>query len=102
MSGLGPGVHRLTLNGARQVYHVAGDGPVMVAHSGGPGVDYTYLRSARLEEHFTMVYLEPVGTGESRPLPDGATAGTSRRSRNRTRSWRRSRGCWRPAARSCG
>ncbi|WP_250031234.1 alpha/beta fold hydrolase [Paractinoplanes maris] len=59
--------------GTRQAYHVAGRGPVMVAHSGGPGVEYSYLRSERLEEHFTMVYLEPIGTGDSGPLPPDAT-----------------------------
>ena len=60
-------------NGTRQAFHVAGRGPVMVAHSGGPGVEYSYLRSERLEEHFTMVYLEPIGTGGSGPLPPRAT-----------------------------
>ncbi|MEV4348223.1 alpha/beta fold hydrolase [Actinoplanes sp. NPDC049596] len=65
--------HSLMRDGVRQVYHVAGRGPVMIAHSGGPGVDYSYLRSERLEEHFTMVYVEPIGTGGSRPLPAGAT-----------------------------
>lgn len=73
MSTLEPGAHSLVVNGTRQAYHVAGAGPVMIAHSGGPGVDYSYLRSARLEELFTMVYLEPIGTGGSRPMPDGAT-----------------------------
>jgi pimeloyl-ACP methyl ester carboxylesterase len=65
--------YSFTRNGTTQVYHVAGDGPVMIAHSGGPGVDYSYLRSPRLEERFTMVYVEPVGTGGSQPLPEGAT-----------------------------
>jgi pimeloyl-ACP methyl ester carboxylesterase len=67
------GAHSLTVNSTEQVYHVAGQGPVMIAHSGGPGVDSSYLRSARLEEHFTMVYLEPIGTGGSQPMPAGAT-----------------------------
>lgn len=66
-------MNSITVNGVRQVYHVAGSGPVMIAHSGGPGVDYSYLRSPELEEHFTMVYLEPIGTGSSGPLPAGAT-----------------------------
>ncbi|WP_307873222.1 alpha/beta fold hydrolase [Paractinoplanes ovalisporus] len=56
----------------RQVYHVAGQGPVCVAHSGGPGMDAGYLRSAELERHFTMVYLEPIGTGTSDRLADPA------------------------------
>lgn len=73
MSNLSPGTHRLDVNGTWIVYHVAGAGPVMITHSGGPGIGYGYLRSARLEEHFTMVYPEPAGTGESGPLPEGAT-----------------------------
>ena len=73
MSNLSPGTHRLDVNGTWIVYHVAGAGPVMITHSGGPGIDYGYLRSARLEEHFTMVYPEPAGTGGSGPLPAGAT-----------------------------
>jgi proline iminopeptidase len=59
------GTHEFTVEGIRQVYHVAGRGPVLIAHSGGPGLDYAYLRSPELERHFTMVYLEPVGTGAS-------------------------------------
>ncbi|WP_436531830.1 alpha/beta fold hydrolase [Actinoplanes sp. HUAS TT8] len=73
MRNLSPGPHSFTAYGNRQVYHVAGRGPVMVAHSGGPGVEYSYLRSALLEEHFTMVYVEPLGTGDSGPVPDGGT-----------------------------
>jgi pimeloyl-ACP methyl ester carboxylesterase len=57
--------HEFLVDGVRQVYHVAGTGPVCVAHSGGPGIDSGYLRAPGLEEHFTMVYLEPVGTGDS-------------------------------------
>lgn len=62
---LAPGTHELTVDGVRQVYHVAGHGPVLIAHSGGPGLDYAYLRSPELEQHFTMVYPEPIGTGSS-------------------------------------
>ncbi|WP_250004544.1 alpha/beta fold hydrolase [Actinoplanes sp. M2I2] len=60
-----PGTHTITVGGVRQVYHVAGQGPVCVAHSGGPGIDSAYLRMPLLEQHYTMVYLEPVGTGDS-------------------------------------
>ncbi|MDG4757579.1 alpha/beta hydrolase [Micromonospora sp. WMMD710] len=62
---LSPGAHTFTVDGVRQVYHVAGTGPVCVAHSGGPGIEWAYLRTPGLEEHFTMVYVEPVGTGAS-------------------------------------
>jgi len=67
---LTPGTHEITIEGVRQVYHVFGDGPVCVALSGGPGIDWAYLRSPGLEKHFTMVHLEPVGTGDSGRLDD--------------------------------
>ncbi len=53
-----------------QRYHVAGTGPVCIAHSGGPGIGWDYLRMSLLEQHLTMVYIEPVGTGASGQLPD--------------------------------
>jgi proline iminopeptidase len=62
---LGQGTHEVTLDGTRLVYHVAGRGPVLIAHSGGPGLDFSYLRSPELEQNFTVVYLEPAGTGPS-------------------------------------
>ncbi|MEU4157781.1 alpha/beta fold hydrolase [Actinoplanes sp. NPDC026670] len=66
-----------TAGGTRLAYHLAGDGPVMIAHPGGPGVEYSYLRFPQLEKTFTMVYVEPAGTGASDPLPEHATyAGT--------------------------
>jgi len=64
--------HEISVGGVRQVYHVAGTGPICVAHSGGPGIEWAYLRMPRLEEHFTMVYVEPVGTGASGRLDDVA------------------------------
>ncbi|MFJ6155045.1 alpha/beta fold hydrolase [Micromonospora profundi] len=64
--------HEISVGGVRQVYHVAGTGPICVAHSGGPGIEWAYLRMPRLEEHFTMVYAEPVGTGASGRLDDAA------------------------------
>ncbi|MEU9317233.1 alpha/beta hydrolase [Streptomyces sp. NPDC048295] len=73
-SPLSPGTHVLTvphgLARVEQRYHVAGSGPVCVAHSGGPGIGWDYLRMPELEEHLTMVYIEPVGTGNSGRLPD--------------------------------
>lgn len=52
-----------------QRYHVHGNGPVCVVHSGGPGIDWEYLRMPALEEHLTMVYVEPVGTARDSRLP---------------------------------
>jgi proline iminopeptidase len=64
--------HSFELDGVEQRYHVAGTGPVCVAHSGGPGIGWDYLRMRPLEEHLTMVYVEPIGTGESGRLADDA------------------------------
>lgn len=66
---LSPGTHTYTLAGVVQRYHVHGTGPVCVAHSGGPGIDWEYLRMPALEEHLTMVYVEPVGTASDSRLP---------------------------------
>jgi pimeloyl-ACP methyl ester carboxylesterase len=62
---LSPGAHAIELLGVRQAYVVAGEGPVCVVHSGGPGIGWSYLRMPALEQHFTMLYLEPIGTGNS-------------------------------------
>ncbi|MET9121179.1 alpha/beta hydrolase [Streptomyces sp. NPDC004528] len=69
--GLAPGVHEIVIDGVVQRYHVAGNGPVCLVHSGGPGVHWEYLRMPLLEEHMTAVYVAPVGAGESGDLPDG-------------------------------
>lgn len=61
----------VVIDGVRQVYRVAGTGPVCLVHSGGPGVHPGYLRIPPLERHLSMVYLDPVGSGDSDPLPDG-------------------------------
>lgn len=66
---LPPGTHSYRTGGILQRYHVHGRGPVCVAHSGGPGIFYDYLRMPALEEHLTMVYVEPVGTSEDGRLP---------------------------------
>ncbi|MFE9622870.1 alpha/beta fold hydrolase [Streptomyces sp. NPDC006527] len=73
-SPLSRGTHSITVSHGphrvEQTYHVAGSGPVCVAHSGGPGIGWEYLRMLGLEECLTMVYIEPVGTGHSGRLPD--------------------------------
>jgi proline iminopeptidase len=63
------GTHAVELNGLWQRYHVAGDGPPCIAHSGGPGIDWEYLQMPLLEKYLTMIYLEPIGTGISGRLP---------------------------------
>ncbi|MEU6340934.1 alpha/beta hydrolase [Streptomyces sp. NPDC046977] len=66
---LATGTHTITVNGVDQRYHVHGTGPVCVAHSGGPGIAWEYLRMPELERRLTMVYVEPAGTGGSGRLP---------------------------------
>ena len=68
---LRPGVHTTTIGGLRIAYHVAGQGPVVLAHPGGPGAEWSYLRMPEVEALATVVYIEPVGTGASGSLPEG-------------------------------
>ncbi|HEX3785490.1 MAG TPA: alpha/beta hydrolase [Pseudonocardiaceae bacterium] len=68
---LAPGKHTITIDGVRQAYQVAGQGPICFVHPGGPGIHVEYLRIPRLEQFLTLVYLEPVGTGDSDLLADG-------------------------------
>ncbi|MFH9967765.1 alpha/beta fold hydrolase, partial [Streptomyces mirabilis] len=66
---LAAGTHTVEIDGVVQRYHVHGTGPVCVAHSGGPGIVWEYLRMPSLERHLTIVYPEPIGTGASGHLP---------------------------------
>ena len=73
---LATGTHTVEIDGVTQSYHVHGVGPVCIAHSGGPGIFWDYLRMPALEEHLTVVYPEPIGTGASGRLsahPHGYT-----------------------------
>lgn len=67
------------VDGVRQVYQVAGAGPVCLVHSGGPGVHPEYLRIPALEGHLTMVYVDPIGSKEMAVFvqrwPEAAEAG---------------------------
>ncbi|MFE5091864.1 alpha/beta fold hydrolase [Streptomyces sp. NPDC056638] len=70
------GTHTLEADGLALLYHVHGTGPACVAHPGGPGIAWEYLRAPELERSMTMVYLEPAGTGGSDRLashPHGYT-----------------------------
>ncbi|WP_274651727.1 alpha/beta fold hydrolase [Paenibacillus humicola] len=59
-----------------QCFHIAGSGPVCLVHPGGPGFHWNYMRMSLLEQSMTVVYIEPVGTGNSGMLPDGDYAMT--------------------------
>ena len=67
---LSPGAHHIMIDGVEITYHVAGAGPVVVVHPGGPGIEWSFVRMPRLEKLATAVYLEPVGTGASGRLTD--------------------------------
>lgn len=70
VDALAPGAHVVVLGGTQQRYHVFGNGPVCVVHSGGPGVDWEASRMPAIEAHLTTVYVEPIGTGKSGRLTD--------------------------------
>ena len=66
---LAPGAHSIAVDGIVQRYHVHGTGPICVVHPGGPGLNWEHVRLRGLENTNTMVYVEPIGTGESGRLP---------------------------------
>lgn len=70
VDALAPGAHAVVLGGSAQRYHVFGNGPVCVVHSGGPGIEWEALRMPAIESHLTTVYVEPIGTGKSGRLTD--------------------------------
>src|SRR6185295_1460050 len=61
---------RATIQGDEIAYHVAGSGPVVMVHPGGPGIEWSFVRMPRLEKFATVVYIEPIGTGASGRLSD--------------------------------
>jgi len=67
---LSPGAHKVTIAGAVIAYHVAGSGPVILVHPGGPGIEWSFVRMPLLEKFATVVYIEPIGTGASGRLAD--------------------------------
>ncbi len=68
MSQLATGEYDVELNGVRIHYTVRGSGPVMVAHSGGPGTDARlWDEFAHIDEFVTIVAIHPRGSGLSGP-----------------------------------
>jgi pimeloyl-ACP methyl ester carboxylesterase len=60
-----------TADGRRLAYERVGRGPVLVCHPGGPGLSSRYLTDlGGLGERFTLVMLDPRGTGGSSRPPD--------------------------------
>ncbi len=67
--GLPPGEGTARVNGVDLHYVIAGKGPVIVVHPGGPGLEWRYVRMPRVESFATVVYLDPRGSGGSSRLP---------------------------------
>ena len=65
------GARRIAVDGGEVAIDVRGSGPVCIAHPGGPGSDATYLHIPAFEQRFTMVYIDPLGSGASSKLPAG-------------------------------
>ena len=55
-----------TADGRKLTYRKLGHGPVLVCHPGGPGFSATYFGDlSALWEQFTLIMLNPRGTGGS-------------------------------------
>ena len=73
MSQLIPGEYDVRLNGVDLHYTVRGSGPVMLAHSGGPGMDARdWDDFARIDDFVTVVVIHPRGSGLSGPAEGDA------------------------------
>jgi len=65
-AGAAPDLSFTTSDGRKMTYRKLGHGPVLVCHPGGPGLASTYMGDlAGLWERFTLVILNPRGTGGS-------------------------------------
>jgi proline iminopeptidase len=66
MTNLIAGEYDVTLNGVRIHYTVRGKGPVLIAHSGGPGADARdWGDFAKIDDFVTIVAIHPRGSGLS-------------------------------------
>jgi proline iminopeptidase len=73
MSQLYAGEYDVTLNGVEIHYTVQGSGPVMIAHSGGPGMDARgWDDFAKIDDFVTVVMIHPRGSGLSGPAAGDA------------------------------
>jgi len=69
VSLLSPGLHTVPIAGSTIAYNVAGNGPIIFVHPGGPGMDWGYEKMPEVEKFATLVYIEPIGTGNSSREP---------------------------------
>jgi proline iminopeptidase len=73
MSHLIAGEYDVTLNDVQLHYTVRGSGPVLIAHSGGPGMDARgWDDFGKIDEFVTIVVLHPRGSGLSGPAEGDA------------------------------
>jgi len=73
VSQLYAGEYDVTLNGVQIHYTVKGSGPVMIAHSGGPGTDARLWDDfAKIDDFVTIVMIHPRGSGLSGPAAEDA------------------------------
>jgi proline iminopeptidase len=73
MSQLTAGEYEVMLNNIRIHYTVRGSGPVMIAHSGGPGMDARFWDDfAGIDDFVTIVMVHPRGSGLSGPAAEDA------------------------------
>jgi pimeloyl-ACP methyl ester carboxylesterase len=73
MSKLTAGEHDVMLNEVQIHYTVRGSGPVLIVHSGGPGMDARVWDDfAGIDDFVTIVAIHPRGSGLSGPAADDA------------------------------
>ena len=76
---LSVGVHRITCPDVTLAYTVKGTGPLLVIQAAGWGISSRYLQIglAPLEQQFTLLFLEPRGSGISTRPENPADMGSS-------------------------
>jgi pimeloyl-ACP methyl ester carboxylesterase len=79
-AGIQNGAFKARLNGVEISYTVAGRGPVLFVHGVGWGPDSRlYQNSLKfLETQFTLVYVDPRGTGNVEPIADTTQLSSAR------------------------
>lgn len=73
MADLKPGEYDVVLNDVRIHYTVRGTGPLLIAHSGGPGMDARFWDDfACIDDFVTIAMIHPRGSGLSGPAAGDA------------------------------
>ena len=73
MAQLIAGEYDVTLNGVQIHYTVRGKGPLLIAHSGGPGADARdWDDFAKIDDFVTIIAIHPRGSGLSGPAAGDA------------------------------